>query len=52
MDRRDLEIIQSGDVEQSAIVFKRFVEKVKSKLQYNNIDFNNRTSFLTAFANL
>lgn len=28
MDQKDLEIIQSGDVEQSAVVFKRFVEKV------------------------
>lgn len=29
MDHKDLEIIQSGDVEQSGVVFKRFVEKVK-----------------------
>lgn len=29
MDRKDLEIIQTGDIEQSAVVFKRFVEKVQ-----------------------
>lgn len=45
MDQKDLDIIQSGDVDQSAVVFKRFVEMVKRLIQLNwngSIDFNTR----------
>lgn len=36
MDQKDLEIVQSGDVEQSGIVFKRFVEKVFETIELTN----------------